>query len=211
MSFEGLQPYLAFFATYRYAVVFVAAAIDSTGVPFPGRLILIVAGAMSGEHFDAAVLVLLAAAGAIVGDHALYVLGWTGGDRVLRFYCKWTIGSAHCVRKAQDYFERFGGATIFIGRFVAGVRIFAVVLAGAGGIGYVRFLLYDVLGALASTGLFVLLGYWLGARAGQLLEPYGHIALIVGLALVVAGVGVIAYRVWKRRRHTPATVMRAAR
>jgi len=154
-------------------------------------------------------MVALAAAGALVGDHTLYVLGWLGGDRVLRLYCRWTLGSAHCIRKAQDYFRRFGGATIVIGRFVAGVRIFAAALAGSGGLPYERFLLFDVLGALLWATVCVLPGYLLGPRATRILEQFGDVVLLVGLVLALGGAGVIAFRVWKRRRHTPARMTRA--
>jgi membrane protein DedA with SNARE-associated domain len=209
VTIESIAPYLAFLREYRYAVVFVGTVIDATGVPFPGRLVLAIAGALSTDGADAAWLVVLAVAGTVVGDHVLYLLGWLGGDRVLSFYCRWTLGSARCIQHAQDYFRRFGGMTIVIGRFVGGVRIFAMALAGSGGILYYRFLLFDVGGAVLWAATFVLLGYVLGERAGRILEDYGDVALVLGLTLAVALTGVIAYRIWKRRRHKPATMRRA--
>jgi membrane protein DedA with SNARE-associated domain len=211
VTFDGIGPYLSFFATHRHAVVFLSAAIDSTGLPFPGRVILVIAGAVATDVVDMTWMVLLAAMGALVGDHTLYLLGWLGGDRVLRLYCRWTLGSAHCIRKAEDYFRRFGGATIVIGRFVAGVRIFAAALAGSGGITYQRFLLFDVLGALLWAAACVLPGYLLGPRATRVLEEFGDVVLLAGLVLVLGGLAVIAFRVWKRRRHKPATMRVRAR
>lgn len=208
MSADGIAPFLAFFTDHRYAVVFVATAVDSTGVPFPGRLLLLIAGALSTGGLDTTWMVLFAAAGAVVGDHVLYLLGGFGGDRVLSFYCRWTLGSAHCTRKAQDYFRRFGGTTIVIGRFFAGVRIFAAALAGAGGIPYHRFLLFDVIGALLWAAVFVLPGYFLGNRAALVLERFGDVVLVAAFVLVLAAAGVIAFRVWKRRRHEPARMAR---
>ena len=178
------------------------------GVPFPGRLMLVVGGALSTGTADTALMVLLAGAGAVAGDHVLYLLGTFGGDRVLRLYCRLSLGSARCIQNARDYFERFGGATIVIGRFVMGVRIFAAALAGAGGIPYYRFFLFDALGGLVWAGLFVVLGHLLGHQAARLLERFGHVALVVGLVVVLAPLLTIAARLWRRRRHRPAAMAR---
>jgi membrane-associated protein len=148
--------------------------------------------------------VLCSAAGAVVGDHALYLLGRFGGDKILSLYCRWTMGSARCVRKAHDYFQRFGGLTIVIGRFVTGVRLYASALAGTGAIPYVRFLLWDVLGALVWSAVFVVVGHWLGGAAARALLSVGGGILIV--VATVLPVGYVAYRLWRRRRHGPATM-----
>jgi membrane-associated protein len=153
-------------------------------------------------------VVLLAAAGTVAGDHILYLVGTAGGEKVVSFYCNVSLGSARCVQDAHDSFRRFGGLTIVIGRFVAGVRLFAAALAGAGAITYPRFLVFDVLGALLWSTVFVLPGYVLGERATRFLERFGNVVLIVGLALVLASIALIAWRVWKRRRHRPATIPR---
>lgn len=155
-------------------------------------------------------MVLFAAAGAVAGDHVLYLLGTFGGDRVLALYCRLSLGSAQCIRNAQDYFERFGGVTIIIGRFVMGVRIFAAALAGAGGIPYFRFFLFDALGGLVWAGLFVVLGHLLGYQAARILERFGPVALVIGLLVLLAPLGVTAVRLWRRRRHSAATMPRRA-
>ena len=208
MTADTLAPYLAFFAAHVYVIVFVVSMIDATGVPFPGRFLLIVAGALATGASDALVVGLLAAAGTVCGDHILYLMGRLGGDKVVSLYCRWTLGSAHCVKKAKDYFRRYGGLTIIIGRFVTSVRIFATALAGAGGIRYPLFLLFDVVGALMSATVFVFFGYFLGDRATRVLQWFGNVGLIVGVVLAVSVAGFIVYRVWKRKRHGPAIVTR---
>jgi membrane protein DedA with SNARE-associated domain len=190
-------------------VVVVASAIDATGVPFPGRLLLITAGALAADAWQAGAVVLCAAAGVVAGDHALYLLGRFGGPKVLSLYCRWTMGSSQCVRKAHDYFRRFGGLTIVIGRFVTGVRLFASALAGAGAIRYVRFLAFEILGALLWAGIFVAVGHWLGGPAARALLSFGGGALLV--VATVVPVAYLGYRMWRRRRHGPATVERPAR
>jgi membrane protein DedA with SNARE-associated domain len=203
---DTLAPYLAFFDRHLYAVAFIVGVIDATGLPFPGRFLLVVAGALSAAGSDTTWVVLLAAAGSLVGDHVLYLLGWLGGDKVLSLYCRWTMGSARCVQKAEDYFRRFGGLTILIGRFVTGVRLFAAAMAGSGDIRYHRFVLFDAVGAILWASCFVLLGHFLGARAARVLEPFADAALGVGALLALAVVGFVAYRLWKRRRDGPAVM-----
>lgn len=205
MTAESLAPYLAFFTDHLFVIVFIAATIDATGFPFPGRLLVITAGALAADGPETARVVLLAAAGAVAGDHILYLLGRLGGDRILSFYCRWTMGSSRCIEKAKIYFRRFGGATIVIGRFVTGVRLFAATLAGSGGIRYPVFLAADTAGALLWAGIFVVLGHLLGTHAGEALKPYGSVVLAVGAGLALVAPALIAYRVWKRRRHGPAT------
>ena len=211
MTADTLAPYLAFFTAHVYVIVFVAAMIDATGVPFPGRFLLIIGGALATGGPNALWVGLLAAAGTVCGDHILYLMGRLGGDKVVSLYCRWTLGSAHCVQKAKNYFRRYGGLTIIIGRFVTSVRIFAIALAGSGGIRYPLFLLFDVVGALLSATVFVFLGYLLGERATRVLEWFGNVGLVVGIVLATSVAGFIGYRVWKRRRHGPAIVTRPQR
>jgi membrane protein DedA with SNARE-associated domain len=204
MTAESLAPYLAFFTNHLYTIAFIAALIDATGVPFPGRLLIITAGALAADGRDTTRVVLLAAAGAVVGDHILYLLGRVGGDRVLSAYCRWTMGSSRCIEKARAYFRRFGALAIVIGRFTTGVRLFAATLAGSGGIRYVSFLLADTVGALLWAGIFVVVGHLLGARAGGALKPYTNVVVAIGIVLALVPAALIAYRLWRRRRHGPA-------
>jgi membrane protein DedA with SNARE-associated domain len=210
MGADAVRPHLGFLVDHLYAVAFVVAAIDSTGLPFPGRLLLIIAGAYSAGAPGATWVILFAAAGAVVGDHAPYLLGWLGGDGLLSFYCRWTMGSGGCIRKTQEYFRRFGALTILIGRFAAGVRIFAAALAGTGVIPYYQFLLFEILGAFVWAAALILLGYAFGDLAVGLIERYGGVALLTGLAVATL-VGIVIVRLLKRRRHGPATVARHAR
>lgn len=205
MTADTLAPYLSFFTNHLYVIVFVAAAIDATGIPFPGRLLIITAGALAADGPATIRVVMLAAAGAVLGDHVLYLLGRIGGDRALAAYCRWTMGSSRCMEKARSYFRRFGGVTIVIGRFVTGVRLFAATLAGSGGIRYVWFLVADTIGAVLWAGIFVVFGHLLGAQAGRALKPYSHIVFAVGICIALVPPALIAYRLWKRRRHGPAS------
>jgi membrane protein DedA with SNARE-associated domain len=206
MSPDAIEPYLV---RHLYAVVFLATAIDSTGLPFPGRLLLVAAGALARGGAEVTKVVLVAAGGAMLGDHALYLAGRLGGRRLLAFSCRWTFASGRCASETRRYFQRWGPLTIVVGRFVAGVRLLATALAGSGAIPYWQFLLFDALGALIWTACFILLGYVFGARWRAVVERYGTVPIVVGLT--VAGLGaVVLYRLYRRRRHGAAAVGREA-
>jgi membrane protein DedA with SNARE-associated domain len=96
---DALHVHVAFLAEHVVAVVFCAFLIEAAGIPFPSRLILIVAAA---SRFDLQGLIelgLAATAGAATGDHVPYLAGMLAGPRLLAFYCRITLGSERCVER----------------------------------------------------------------------------------------------------------------
>jgi membrane protein DedA with SNARE-associated domain len=146
------------------------------------------------------------ALGAFTGDHLWWAAGRLGAaNRLTALYCKLSLASGRCETRARDRFERFGALAIVIGRFVAGVRLFAAPMAGGGALSYPRFLLFELIGAVAWSGLFVTLGYALGAQWHALGARYGRGAAIAALVALTAGPGlIILVRLARRRRHGPA-------
>jgi membrane protein DedA with SNARE-associated domain len=199
----GLDP-LLHDASLVYLGLFLAALIDASGFPFPGRALLVAAGAATARDWGQVGLMTAAGAlGAVVGDHLWYAAGRLGAaDRLTRLYCKLSLASGRCEARARSRFDRFGPLAIVIGRFVAGVRLLAAPMAGGGAISYPRFLLFDLIGGVAWAGLFVALGHALGAPARALLERHRGGVLIAFAVLTVAGPAAIALvRLARRRRH----------
>ena len=133
---DFLTPHLEFFAAHVFAVVFFASLIEAAGIPFPSRIILILAPAFLTTDSDLPRLAVVAAIGFVLGDHIPYLAGRLAGMRVLELYCKVTLGSAQCVDTALGYFRRFGAPALLIGRFSTSVRLFAAAWAGCGHISY---------------------------------------------------------------------------
>jgi membrane protein DedA with SNARE-associated domain len=97
--------------------------------------------------------------------------------------------------------DRLGGTAVLLGRFSAGVRLFAAAMAGSGRMGYPRFLVYDAAGTVVYVALWLALGHVFGALALER-SRIGPVALVlVPLALGV----LIGWRLRRRRRHGPAT------
>jgi membrane protein DedA with SNARE-associated domain len=185
-----------------YVIVVVAAALDATALPFPGRLVLAGAGAAAARDVGHLALVIgLGTLAVLAVDHLWYFAGSIAGGPTLRLV-KWlTARSTRAARRtAQEYFDRWGALTFVVGRFVAVVRILAWPLARATGISYVRFLALDAFAAALWTTTWVGLGYLLGPRIQAFTERFGFAAAIaLGVAAGVGGL--LAVRLIRRRRN----------
>lgn len=196
--------FLGWLGRHTYAVVLVGSTIDATGFPFPGRLLLVAAGAIAaGGEVNVGLLVVLGAAGTMLADHLWYFAGAFGSERLLRLYCRVSFSSRRCRQRTSDWFERYGALTILIGRFVAGVRLLAWPLARDHGVSYGTFLVYDVAGALLWSTVWIGLGWLLG---DQWRQAAARMAWLAPAVLAAGVLGLVGTRLWRRARHGPATL-----
>jgi membrane protein DedA with SNARE-associated domain len=200
---EFLESHLDFLLRHLLAVVFVGFLVEAAGVPFPSRLLLLVAATLASGPEQFVGLIAASTAGALIGDHVPYVAGMLTGPRILAFYCRITLGSEQCVEKTLGYFRRFGAAAILLSRFSHSVRLFASALSGCGHITYRRFIGYDIVGTLFYTALWVTIGYLVGEQAAALLGRHGGPRVLLIVA-PVAFAALVGYRLWRRSRYGPA-------
>jgi membrane protein DedA with SNARE-associated domain len=184
--------------SFGLAVLFLLIGLESAGVPLPGETALVAAGVLaSSGHFDILWVIVIASAAAIIGDNVGYWIGRLGGRRLLMRWKRLSRHAARVLPKAEDFFARHGGKTVFIGRFVALLRITSAWLAGISKMPWWRFLLWNAAGGIAWATLIGLVAYFVGKAAADAIGRYG---LIGGAAVVViAAVGFLLFRVWKRR------------
>jgi membrane-associated protein len=131
-------------------------------VPFlPGDSLLFVAGAFAAAgSLNVFSLMILLAIAAILGDTCNYWIGHFFGERILtnpRFHV-----SVSLLERTRRFFEKHGGKTIVMARFVPGVRTFAPFVAGAGSMSYGRFIAYNVAGGVLWVVLVTVAGYFFG-------------------------------------------------
>jgi len=152
---------------WMYVVLFVIIFCETGLVvtPFlPGDSLLFAAAAVAarpGGPLNIWVLLAVLLAAAILGDTANYWIGAKLGPRLLRNPDS-RVFKKEYLDKTHAFFERYGGKTIILGRFVPFVRTFAPFLAGVGEMNYRRFLEFNIIGAVAWVGLFVVTGYFFG-------------------------------------------------
>ena len=154
--------YGAWLYVLLFAVIFAETGLVVT--PFlPGDSLLFVAGAVtaSAAGLNVHLLVGLLIAAAILGDSVNYAIGHYIGPKVFdRPDSRWI--RQEYLRRTQAFYDRYGGVTIIIGRFVPIVRTFAPFLAGVAGMSYRRFLSYNVIGAVLWITSLVYAGYLFG-------------------------------------------------
>jgi len=184
--------------TAGYPVVFIFIAVETMGIPLPGETALIVAGiAASTGKLSIELVILLAALAAIVGDNVGYLIGRHYGRRIV----DWDGGPFPAQRKrlievGEPFFERHGPKAVFLGRWVAGLRIASSWLAGINRMKWSTFTFWNALGGICWAASVGLLAYFLGHTAETLIEDVGY----VGLAAAVA-VAAVAFWWVKRREH----------
>ena len=200
---EFLQSHLDFLLRHLLMVVFVAFLIEGAGLPFPSRILLLVAATLAIDLRQLVWLGAASTAGSLLGDHVPYLAGALTGPRILALYCRITLGSSDCVEKTVRYFRRFGALAVLLSRFSASVRLFAAALSGCGHIAYWRFITFDVIGTVAYTTVLVAIGALVGDRATELLgrQRGARLLVLVGPAALAS---LMAYRLWRRWRHGPA-------
>jgi membrane protein DedA with SNARE-associated domain len=177
---------------YGYGAIFVIVMLESAGIPMPGETILVSAAVYAGTRhaLDIRWIIAAAAGGAILGDNMGFWVGREFGEPLLD---KWGhfIGLDARKRLLGRYlFARYGGLIVFFGRFVALLRAFAALLAGANGLAPWRFFAFNAAGGIVWATTFGLGGYLLGAGIHRIAGPVGWALL---LAALVAGFGLWRY------------------
>jgi membrane-associated protein len=153
------------YGIWTYVILFLIIFLETGLVitPFlPGDSLLFAAGAFAAlGSLNLGLLFLILAGAAILGDTANYWIGYHIGPRVFRrrtgrFFKQEYLDRAH------SFYERYGGKTIFLARFVPIVRTFAPFVAGIGKMSYWRFITYNVVGGITWVALFLFGGFWFG-------------------------------------------------
>lgn len=165
---KELPKIVANIGLWSYAALFVVIFIE-TGVvimPFlPGDSLLFAAGAVAGNPeagLNPLIMHVILAAAAILGDTANYWIGHFVGPKVFSSGSRW-FKKEHLDR-THAFYEKHGGKTIFLARFIPIIRTFAPFVAGIGKMRYGYFISYNVFGGIIWTGLFLWTGYFFGSQ-----------------------------------------------
>jgi membrane-associated protein len=194
-----LSQVISQYGTWTYLILFLIVFCETGLVitPFlPGDSLLFAAGTFAAlGDLDVRAMILLLVAAAILGDTVNYWVGAAIGPRAVqgthRFLKKEHLDRTHA------FYEKHGGKTIILARFVPIVRTFAPFVAGVGAMSYGRFLTYNVVGAALWVGLLVMAGFFFG-NIPVVRENF----TIVILAIVAISVTPIAVEAFRGRRRT---------
>ena len=183
---------------YTYPVLLALVLLESLGIPLPGEIALVTAAAYAGHgRISIYIVILLGAAGATIGGALGYLIGLKGGlPLVVRYGGYIGVRRSH-IEKAHAFFEKNGSKTILFGRFIALLRTWAAVVAGAACMSFPKFVIYNTIGSVAWAIVFGLLGYYFG-RNLPLLEFY--IARFSFTVFLVAVIGLGLFLFYRRKR-----------
>jgi membrane-associated protein len=199
---EHIGELIAQYGPYIYVIFFVVIFCETGLVltPFlPGDSLLFTAGAFAalGELNIWLMFALLSAA-AILGDTVNYWIGHYVGPKVFKWKKSRFFNPEH-LQRTHAFYEKYGGKTIILARFVPIIRTFAPFVAGIGAMTYAKFILYNVVGGLAWVAICLFAGYWFGNM------PWvaKHFELVI-VAIIFVSVLPLIYEYWKNRtQHRP--------
>ncbi len=195
---EGLANLINQFGVWTYVILF-AIIFAETGLvvtPFlPGDSLIFAAGALASTTgaLDPILLVIVLTAAAIIGDSVNYSIGHFLGPRV--FSEKLPFLKKEHLERTHAFYEKYGGKTIILARFIPIIRTFAPFVAGVGAMTYGKFITFNVLGALLWVPLFTLMGYFFG----NLPFVQDNFELVV-IAIIVISVLPAVFEYFKARR-----------
>jgi membrane protein DedA with SNARE-associated domain len=170
--------------TYGPWIIFGIVALESAGVPLPGETILVAAALLAATtgQISIVVVVLASAGGAIVGDGIGYMVGRRFGLPLIRRYGRFIRLDENRLLIGRYLFFRYGNVVVFFGRFVAVLRMFAALLAGANSMPAGRFFFFNITGGVCWTCLFGFGAYAVGAEIYTISATLSVISLGVFIA-----------------------------
>jgi membrane-associated protein len=164
------------YGAWTYAILFLIIFCETGLVVMPvlpGDSLLFAAGALSASGpLSPLWLIVFLTGAAILGDTVNYWIGHFFGEKFTRFLKQQYLDRTHA------FYEKYGGETIILCRFVPIVRTFAPFVAGVGSMTYPKFLIYNIIGGAIWVMLFVLGGFWFG-RLAFVQKNFGVVELVI--------------------------------
>lgn len=203
----------------NYLFVFVFMVIESSFIPFPSELVVPPAAYLataqgSSSDMNIYIIVLVATAGAMVGSMINYFLALFLGRPIVYSFANSKLGHACLINtekvdKAENYFDKHGAISTFIGRLIPAVRQLISIPAGLSRMNFGKFCLYTFLGAGLWNAILAALGYWLGKTVSldnlmNKIEEYNSYLSYAGIILGLACIGFLIYNAYKPKgkQHT---------
>jgi membrane protein DedA with SNARE-associated domain len=177
--------------------LFVGVFLENLGIPVPGETVLLAAGFFCKQgSLRLAIVIPCAIVAAILGDNFGYLIGRKGGRSFIEKRGKYIGLTKKRLKKVDGYFHEHAARTIFLARFVSGLRVVAAIGAGVSRVPWPKFALVNAAGAIVWGTAIALLGFVFG-QSWPLLE---HWVGGTGLVLIAIAVAAIIFVVLRHRR-----------
>jgi membrane protein DedA with SNARE-associated domain len=183
---------------YGYWAVAVLLLLESAGLPLPGETILLLASflAYSEHELQLPWVIVVGTVASTLGGEFGFALGRRGGRPLIERYRHVFSIRAETVERGDRLFERYGATTVFLARFLFGMRVLASLLAGALHMPWRKFVVFNFLGAAVWVTAICGAGYLFGGHWGRLAHDLRRFDLLVTIVVAVA----VLWLWWRRRK-----------
>jgi membrane protein DedA with SNARE-associated domain len=182
--------------------------LEDFGVPVPGETILIAGAIFAGAgRINVVALGVVAFVAAVTGDNIGFAIGHFGGRALAVRFGKYVFLTEERLDKAEAFFDRRGSIVITFARFVEGLRQANGIIAGITGMHWLRFVIFNAIGAALWVGTWITVGYFAG---NNITTVYHYITLYSYYVLAGLVVLIVGYIVWRRRRRRHAAAAAAS-
>src|SRR5438034_476753 len=180
--------------------------VEDFGVPAPGETILIAGAIYAGAgRLNIVAVGVVGFIAAVIGDNIGFAIGNFGGRVLALRWGKYVFLTEERLDKAEKFFDRRGAIVITFARFVEGLRQANGIIAGITGMHWLRFLIFNAIGAALWVGTWASAGYFAGNHIGTI---YHYINLYSYYVLIALAVVILGYIAWRRRRRAAAVTSR---
>ena len=210
-----LHPVAGLLDHYGYAAIALLLLLENIGVPVvPGELSMIAGAIFAGTGragLNVVAVGVIAVACSFVGAEIGYAVGRFGGRALVLRYGRYALMREHHLDRAEAAVARYGGPIVVIARFIVGLRELNGIIAGVSGMHWLRFLVYNAVGAAAWVAVWVSAGYLAGDHIEAIYKDLSRYSVYLLIALAVALAAYVLWRLSKRRKRradVPATRQR---
>lgn len=186
---------------HGYLFVFGYVLTVGIGLPIPADPLLLLMGALVGDHHYSFMPSLVSAVvGALIGDVVWYEIGRFRGRSVLALLCKVTLEPDTCVRKTESAFAKGGGSALLVAKFVPGMSLLSVSLAGVSKMDYWRFLAADAAGCVLWASAYLVVGQIFHHQVDAVILWLGLFGRRAGLVIAALIGAYVAVKYFQRER-----------
>ena len=204
----SMQQLIHLVEQYGVLAVVLSTLLESSGLPFPSYPALMIAGALMLGGSAAPLVLIAAVAAGIAADVGWYFAGSRLGRRVLRFVCRMSFSPGTCVRRTEAGFARVGPWALLFVKFIPGIALATIVMAGVARLSLARFLLFDAIGATIYFGLAFVLGRVFHNAISAIIAAFEQLGEI-GAAIIIGLLALYVLVRWIRGRILDAELRRS--
>lgn len=186
---EGFHFITLYLEEFTYTGIFLVLILAGFGLPFPEEIVLVLSGYLAFLNYTRFHLTLFVTlSGVLIGDVALFLLGKRWGKIILKHHRLEWLFTRRRLARARRFFFKYGRRTIFIARFLSGIRAPVYLTAGTIGMRSKSFVIMDALAAIVSVPFFVFIGYFFGEDIDRIIRIVRRTEYFILVLLLIIGI-----------------------